>query len=100
MRSARGRMLVVWAAAFVLLVTSSTMRGQAVNATLLGTVTDSSAAADESVTVPSSVAFTACPRMVLDVTSKTNAAAQTTSILPRADRIAPPVISYNETALY
>jgi len=37
-------MLVVWAAAFVLLVTSSTMRGQAVNATLLGTVTDTTGA--------------------------------------------------------
>src|SRR5260370_30069591 len=44
MRSAAGRMLHVWTSAFVLLVTSSTMRGQAVNATLLGTVTDASGA--------------------------------------------------------
>ncbi len=51
MRSARGRMLVVWATAFVLLFTSCTIRGQAVNATLLGTVTDSSAAAVANVKV-------------------------------------------------
>jgi hypothetical protein len=37
-------MLVVWATAFVLLLTSRTMRGQAVNATLLGTVTDTTGA--------------------------------------------------------
>ena len=44
MRSARRRMLVVWATAFVLLLTSRIMLGQAVNATLLGTVTDTTGA--------------------------------------------------------
>jgi hypothetical protein len=37
-------MLVVWTTAFVLLLASRTMRGQAVNATLLGTVTDTTGA--------------------------------------------------------
>src|SRR5260370_29504776 len=44
MRPARGSMLVIWATAFVLLLASSTIRGQAVNATLLGTVTDTTGA--------------------------------------------------------